>query len=206
MRRLFLREMRIRTGSAVRPNLLVSATGVVLVGSDVNDFRTLSGMTRSARRGKKISVATNQKPSGAKLKKPSPIMSVPAKKPIVRLAYNRAEVEKRLAEIRKKPIQMTAVIPSLFGKPSTSYVLTNGGTEIVAKKGGRGKKKKRKNGGVSSSQRETAHEPVTLDSSAQHLGKKDTNDAAKDWPMNYREKGKFGSFPIHDAHGDESVP
>jgi len=39
-----------------------------------------------------------------------------------------------------------------------------------------------------------------------HLGSYDRHDAAKGWGQAYRDSGKFGSFPIHDAFGDESNP
>ncbi len=163
----------------------LGSNGEILVGGEIDELRRGDGL-RPALIGK-ASLHTNRK---LKIKSSSQ---------------------------RKKRGPLITVVPALMGQPSTSYMVHGG--SIVAK-GGRfwkknikGKKKKKKRGKQHShsstsvtSGPQSDSMPTNSKGAIQHLGKKDPFDASREWATSYRDRGSFGSFPIHDPHGDESAP
>jgi hypothetical protein len=191
-----------------KPKTVVAANGEVLIGSEVDALLRAGGVHlakgrkhRKARKDRGPFKASNV-PS-----EPRPKTSIA---PVPPLKANISKKSKRSFGKRKSLIgRMTTVVPRLFGEPSSSYVVENGA--LVAKRNKFEKKKRKKKGShlrhSSRSQSDASvGPPINSSSVVQHMGKKDPMDASRDWATNYRDKGKFGSFPIHDAHGDESTP
>lgn len=191
-----------------KPKTVVAVNGEVLIGSEVDALLRAGGVhlakgrkerkTRRDRGPEKL----NNIPAEPRPK--TPIAPSPTFK------ANSAKKSKRNFVKRKNPIsRLTTVVPRLFGEPSPSYVVENGA--LVAKRKKFEEKKRKKRG---SHLRPSGHFPsnasvgplMNSSSVVQHMGKKDPMDASRDWAANYRDNGKFGSFPIHDAHGDESTP
>ncbi len=191
---------------------VTSVTGEVLIGAEVDELRKGDGLPT----GKTGRVRGAHRPrlKGRAVRggsgKPAENVSLPheATAPSINGTLRaKQKVEgahkKRRQFRRGKNIfdHLTPVVPLLCGQPSPSYKVA--GTQIVAARKGRHKKRKGRNSRGHGGSGQT---PVLAQTAVQHLGNSDPNDAARQWATNYREGGKFGSFPIHDAHGDESTP
>jgi len=168
-------------GRPASPKVVTSKTGEVLVGDEVDELIKGDGLHAAAPSRYRRSVSKPQKREA--------VGKSPARDPL-----------------RTKPSQMVQVIPQVMGKKSLSY--GSDGKAIHRKSHKKGKRrKKNKNIGQfferNISGKDSPDEPVTATAAQYHLGKKDTPDGAKGWST-YRDKNRFGSFSIHDPHGDES--
>jgi hypothetical protein len=161
-------------GSPPKPKVVVSKTGEVLVGDEVDDLMEGDGLHAAA-------------PTG----------------------YGRPKSKLGRMKHPKRRGQLVQVVPQVMGQDSLTY--GTDGKAIKKKPRTRGKRRKKnqrpKNGffGKGMPGRTQSPEPVKASTLQFHLGRKDTVDGAKGWAV-YRDKNRFGSFSIHDPHGDESGP
>lgn len=164
------------------PQFVTSVTGEVLVGDEVDDLIRGDGLRSASGSG-----------NGPRSLLKRAYASLPRKSP--------KKVRREQLDARN----YTRVIPQVLGHDSTSY--QSDGTAMKAKRGGEVRRKKRvkQRGRANSASSSLNEQPKSKIEAQYHLGKKDAVDGSRGWAA-YRDRNRFGSFPIHDPHGDDSGP